>query len=565
MSSRRVFVLVLLFAVVLLSPAGAFAAKDYRAESFDVTLVVEPGGGMVVTERIRFVFGDDGFTYVYRGLPSRRTDGVAVLDVAMDGRSFGPGDDPWQFELERKDGQRRVVWHFPEVRGATHTFELTYRVSGVVRFEAAEDVLEWYALPTSHVYGIDCASVEVRVPAGVALLEPLLLDPPAQSVSGERPLRVTRCGFGRDDSWLLRARFAPRSLVAAPMDWQRRAATASRYAPVFLGLGGMILLAGVGGFLVFALNHRSPVRHDRHQRRAEPPDALPASLGAALTQSGTAGWPSALATLFHLAGRDIVRIEEVPGGSVFRKRDFVVTPGNPSALVRPSERALYDLLFVGKSGPRTSLKFSDLSRIMASGRRWKTFTSAVTDELTQQGFFDAARQRTRNVTTAAGAFTAFAGLGLLIAAVPFLDVYGHAAIFIGIATGIAGLVGLGVGQSLTPLTDEALRRKGQWEAYGRHLKDQAKSPAAGAHATGETFAAVLPAAVAFGAAEGWAKALEKAGITAGPAWLKTLPDRGHPMAATVAMISAGQTAGGQAGHGGAGAAGAAGGGSSGAG
>ena len=256
MSSRRVFVLVLLFAVVLLSPAGAFAAKDYRAESFDVTLVVEPGGGMVVTERIRFVFGDDGFTYVYRGLPSRRTDGVAVLDVAMDGRSFGPGDDPWQFELERKDGQRRVVWHFPEVRGATHTFELTYRVSGVVRFEAAEDVLEWYALPTSHVYGIDCASVEVRVPAGVALLEPLLLDPPAQSVSGERPLRVTRCGFGRDDSWLLRARFAPRSLVAAPMDWQRRAATASRYAPVFLGLGGMIMLAGVGGFLVFALNHR---------------------------------------------------------------------------------------------------------------------------------------------------------------------------------------------------------------------------------------------------------------------------------------------------------------------
>ena len=565
MACRRSILLAVLLAVLVLVPTDTFAAKDYRAERFDVKLVVEPGGAMVVTERIRFVFGDDTFTYVYRGLPSRRTDGVAVLDVAMDGRPFVPGDDPWQFEIDRKDNQRRVVWHFPEVRGSAHTFELTYRVSGIVRFEAAEDLIEWYALPTSHTYGIDCASIELQVPAGAALLEQPLLDPPSQSGRGERPLRFERCGFAKDDSWLLHARFAPRSLVTAPTDWQRRAATAARYAPMFLGLGLMILLAGVGGFITFGLNHRSSVRHDRQQRRTEPPDTLPASLGAALTQSGTAGWPSALATLFHLASRNIIRIEEVEGGSFFRKRDFVVKPGTPSASLRPSERALYDLLFIGKSGPRTSLKFSEMARIVTSTRRWKTFTSAVKDELAQHGFFDDARKRTRNATTAAGAITAMAGLGLLLAAVPFLDEYGPAALAIGIATGLAGLVGLAVGQSLTPLTDEALRRRDQWEAYGRHLKDQAKAPGAGADVTGEAFAAVLPAAVAFGAAEGWAKALEKSGITVGPAWLKTLPDSGHPMSATVAMISAGHAAGGQAGHGGAGAAGAAGGGSSGAG
>lgn len=565
MACRRPIMLAVLLVILVLVPTDTFAAKDYRAERFDVKLVVEPGGAMVVTERIRFVFGDDTFTYVYRGLPSRRTDGVAVLDVAMDGRPFVPGDDPWQFELDRKDNQRRVVWHFPEVRGSAHTFELTYRVSGIVRFEAAEDLLEWYALPTAHTYGIDCASIELHVPAGTALLEQPLVDPPSQSRRGERPLRFERCGFAKNDSWLLRARFAQRSLVTAPTDWQRRAAKASRYLPVFLGLGGMILLAGVFGFVVFGLNHRSSVQHDAGQRRAEPPDALPASLGSALAQSGTATWPSALATLFDLASRRIVRIEEVEGGSIFRKRDFVVKPGTMSASLRPSERALYDLLFIGKSGPRTSLKFSELASIVTSGRRWKTFTSAVRGELRQHGFFDEARKRTRNVTTAAGAFTAVAGLGLLLAAVPFLDEYGHATLFIGIATGVAGLVGLAVGQSLTPLTDEALRRKGRWQAYGRHLKDLAKAPSAGAYATGEAFAAVLPAAVAFGAAEAWAKALEKSGVTVGPAWLKTLPDRGHPMAATVAMISAGHSAGGQAGHGGAGAAGAAGGGSSGAG
>lgn len=565
MACRRSLMLAVLLVALALVPTDTFAAKDYRAERFDVTLVMEPGGAMVVTERIRFVFGDDTFTYVYRGLPSRRTDGVAVLDVAMDGRPFVPGDAPWQFEIDRKDNQRRVVWHFPEVRGSAHTFVLTYRVSGIVRFETAEDLLEWYALPTSHTYRIDCASIELHVPAGVALLQQPRVEPPPQSVTGERPLRVERCGFAKDDSWLLRARFAPRSLVTAPNDWQRRAAKAARYMPVFLGLGGMILLAGVGGFIAFGLNHRSSVRNDPTQRRTEPPDALPASLGAALAESGTAGWPSALATLFDLASRGIVRIEEVEAGSIFRKRDFVVKPGAPAASLRPSERALYDLLFIGKSGPGTSLKFSELTRVVTSARRWKTFTSAVKGELTQQGFFDDARKRTRNATTATGAITALAGLGLLIAAVPFLGEFGPAALVFGIVTGVAGLVGVGVGQSLTPLTDEALRRRARWQAYGRHLKDQAKAPGAGAYATGQAFAAVLPAAVAFGAAAAWAKALEKSGVTVGPAWLKTLPDRGHPMAATVEMISAGHSAGGQAGHGGAGAAGAAGGGSSGAG
>ena len=86
MSVRRLAIVVSVIAGVLamaVLPAGA--AKPYRAERFDSQIVVEPGGAIVVTETIRFAFGPDEFTYVYRELPSRRTDGLTILEASMDG------------------------------------------------------------------------------------------------------------------------------------------------------------------------------------------------------------------------------------------------------------------------------------------------------------------------------------------------------------------------------------------------------------------------------------------------------------------------------------------------
>jgi hypothetical protein len=80
---------------------------------------------------------------------------------------------------------------------------------------------------------------------------------------------------------------------------------------------------------------------------------------------------------------------------------------------------------------------------------------------------------------------------------------------------------------------------------------------------------MLPYAAAFGAALAWAKRLEKSGVTTGPAWLRALSSdgaaHGVPLAATIAMLSAGSRAGAHAGGEPGGTAGAAGGGSSGAG
>jgi hypothetical protein len=567
MCLRRVLVALAasaLLGLAIVSPA--IAAKDYRADRYDVRLVVEPGGAMVVTETITFALGADTFTYVSRTLPRRRIDGLTILSVTMDGRELSPGDDPGQYDVAKTDNDgRRIRWHFAKTTAATHTFGLSYRVAGVVRQEAAADVLEWHALPTDHEYPIAIATVSLEWPAAAGVIEPPAVDPPVSSAAaGEAAVRFERTGLAKDDPWLVRARFAPRSVASTLPDWQRRARQAQQKLPLFLGLAGMVLLAGVGGFTAFRLNHRPGVPRDPSARQPSAPGDLPLVLGAALAQNGNANWNTALAAILDLARRGVVRIDETEG-SLLRKHDFTLTAGGAAAPTRPAERALYDLLFTTKTGSRERVKFSELSGIFASKGRWRRFTDAVKSELRNAGLVDQERERTRGRATVTAVVVLVLGFVALMAAIPFIDEYGGATLMIGAALLASGGVGLAVSQSLTPLTDDALRRAQLWQAHGRYLKDLSKAVPSTTVA-GDVVDRVLPYAAAFGVAAAWAKVLKKHGMTAGPTWLHALEARGGEAShldATVVMLTMGHSAGGSVDHSAGGAAaGAAGGGSS---
>ena len=211
MSIRRIAILVTLAAVVCAAAVvPALAAKPYRAERYHTRVVVEPAGSIVVTETIRFIFGPDEFTYVYRELPSRRTDGLTIVEATMDGLPMERGKAAGQFEVKRDDNRRRIVWHFPATSDAARTFTVTYRAAGVVWQDADSDVLAWTLLPTRHEYAIECASGEVAYPAGSALVADAVLDPSASEVRHEgRTIRFERCPFERNASWVVTPAIRP--------------------------------------------------------------------------------------------------------------------------------------------------------------------------------------------------------------------------------------------------------------------------------------------------------------------------------------------------------------------
>ena len=569
MTSRRLVATVALFVAALGLGGPSEAAKPYLAERFNVRLSVESGGSMIVTETIRFAFGADRFASVSREWPRQQVDRLTVLSVDMDGQAFSPGKSAGQYDVKKLDnGRRRITWHMSPVTGSIHEFTLVYRVDGVVEQGDRADVLRWMILPEKHEYPISCSEVEVEYPDSAALIGSPEFEPAAQELpTVARPLRARRCGFGKDDDWMITLRFASHSIATVAPDWQQRSVRTWRTASLFLGLAGLVLVGGLVGFIMFALNHRAPSSADRRPSQTVPPDHLPVALAGTLAgPTGGIPWAGAIGTLFDLAHRGVLQIKVPDNATWLTRRDYVLVLQDRPRNLHEHERTLVDILFTTKTGPSDTVRFSQLSRAFMSGG-WKRFTRAVTAELRQEGLLDAEREHTRRGATRVGiglVIVAVVGFGV---ALPFVDRVGEFVLTIPGALLIAGVTGIIVGQTLTRLSDKGLESARRWKAYGRYLAAASKGRSA-AVPTGQ-LESMLPMAAAFGVALAWAKRLDKLGTLGVPPWFLALARQdGRPnTAAFVEMLSAANTAGAHVAGGaaGAGAAMAAGGGSSGAG
>jgi hypothetical protein len=570
MSVRRIAIPVSVAAALLAAAVvPALAAKSYRAEHFHSRVMVEPGGSIVVTETIRFVFGPDGFTYVFRELPSRRMDGLTIVEASMDGVPMERGKAAGQYEVKRDDDSRRIVWHFPATSNAAHTFTVTYRAAGVVWQDTDSDVLAWALLPTRHEYAIECASGEIAYPPGSAPVTDAAIDPPASGVRHEgRTIRFERCPFEPNASWVVTLRFAPRSVAAVAPRWQQRSVRNRENTPLFLGLGGLILLAGVGGFVMFALNHRHG-RVETSRTLSTPPDDLPPALaGALMSASASAGWGPVLAAIMDLARRGALTMQSVEKTGLLKSHEVRISRGHAPVDAAPHERVLLDLLFTDKHGPRASVTFSALAKTFAASRRWKELREAISADLRAERLLDGDRERTRARVTVTGLVILLSSFAGFIGSVALFDRLGEPVLMIPIATLIVGIVGLITGATISPLSEEGHRRAERWRAFKRSIADTSDA-LSGAVPSAERVEHWLPYAVAFGTAVAWMKRLQKQGVTMGPSWLGAVSREGGVgqanIGATVAILSAGSSAGAHAGGHAGGAGGAAGGGASGAG
>ena len=158
MFKRTLFLALLLLLCAL--PLSVGAAKSYTAERFDVEWNLTENGTLEVTETVVFRFAGGPFTYVYRELPQDYSDGIEGIAASLDGQLLPAGSQAGQVEIAGND-PIKVTWHFAPTTDTTHTFQLKYRVLGMIRQEAGADLFWWNALPTDYEYPIRrarCAS-----------------------------------------------------------------------------------------------------------------------------------------------------------------------------------------------------------------------------------------------------------------------------------------------------------------------------------------------------------------------------------------------------------------------
>lgn len=523
--------------------AAAQRAGDYTASRFDVSVNVV-NGDLQVTEHITFDFQSGTFKRVWREIPAARTDGIEITQALMDGRPLPVGDGPGHIKISGRN-RVKVEWQFDPVGPSTHTFELQYRAKGVVFRAGDRDVVRWRVLPSEHKYAI--AASQATFSASARPAEPPTLEVRRVGTATQRDVDGA-VGIAASDirhnGWIIaELRYPAGSLISSVPAWQQRHDRATALAPRWVAAAIALFVAGLVLLASLRQGYPRPSITAEEATTTDVPERLPAALAAVLAaKGGSSGYQSA-ATLFDLADRGVLNVRELPRTLGVRSYELSQVPG--AHQLEEHEREALTIAFAGRN--------DDVPLSKARGRLARSsarFTAAVNRDLQARGYLDPARKAVRDrlmagsVILLIGAAIGSVGMAMLIPRFegwPFLLPF---------ALGAAGIAGIIMSVSTTPLSDQGLVQAARWRGFKRYLKsavdDRDGSPAA-----------FTPRWIVYGIAVGlaahWARYL-KAHPGSAPAWFQAAtPDQGAAFAAFVGSQAA--TSGGGGGVAGGGAAG----------
>jgi hypothetical protein len=556
----RKIVVIFLFVGLFVGTAAA-QEKSYSADRFDIDVVVQEDGSLLVTESVTFDFVGGPFSFVFRELPTDLTDGITGIEASVDGRSLSRGDQPGQVEISGSDPVR-VEWHLEPTSDSRRTFTLSYQVLGVVRQTDAADILIYQPLPDEFEYSIDQSTVTIAYPAVAEMNgEPRLTAGDGQIQQSDNGLTVIAQTLSANETMVIEMPFAPGSLITTAPAWQQQQAEQRASAPLWITAAVVLFVAGLVAIWFMYRRYR-PSPQPSAGTVYEPPSELPPGMAGAINANGAEpSWTHALATLFDLADRGVLKIDEIAEKKWYKSQEFVIKQVEEPAELRPHERGLLALLFETKDGRVEQVKLSELSGRVSS-RQWKKYADSLKAEIKAAGFISQRRKMARERLKGVGILLIFISIGWAVAAAFIGNPWATAP---AASSFLLGLVGIIAGMALSPLTDEGAAVSAGWKRFADHLKQVSGGKAAVSGP--QMFQRFLPYAAGFGLLESWAKWFQKRGWTELPPYFNALSraDDGG-VAAFVAMTAATSSSGGSAaGAAGAAGAGAAGGGASGAG
>ena len=552
----RKILLTLLIVLTLTGFAAqpVLAAKDYRAELFDVQFDLQPDGSALVTETVAFRFDGGPFTYVFRDIAATETDGVTFISAGMDSEAMRQGTNAGQVEVTGRD-PLKVTWHFAPTSDTTREFVVRYRVAGIVR-KLAADTIRWRAIPQEHAYAIDRSSITLTYPETARPIEPPTLDREFESAPLPNGYRLATTNIPSDRAVILTARFAAGTTAATTPQWQIQQQqlddAAARAFPIGLLAGTATLILGGLGLFTYARAHRQESSAAPVFPLDTPPDDLPPALVGKLTEHSQ----GFMGTLFDLAQRGVLEVHEDKG--YWGSKKYMLELKNAATPLNAHEQGLLTAVF--KPG-ETTVDMSAIPTRLAG--KHKAFDEPLERELIDRGWLDPERKHQRT-TIGVTDFLLLLGtmllflVGMLGAGVGFaanVNLVPLWAALIGMAAGgfVISIGMLIIYATFSPLTPTGEEEATRWKSFANYLKQTGKSHQP--DLASDYFERYLPLAAVFGLGGAWARHFQRTGGAPLPVWFHAMPGSHGDFGAVVAVMSASDSTGASAASGGAGASG----------
>jgi uncharacterized membrane protein YgcG len=537
--SARIASLALL-AWAALAPVPA-RAQGFVVEStprFDVTIVIEPSGDLLITETIVQEFGSTPRHGIFRFIPNRlryddEFDRVYPIELVSVNAS---GDTPDDVETKEENGNLVIRIGDPDTTiTGRHAYEIVYRVEGAMNGFETHDELFWNAIGDRWEQSIGEMNVRVTAPADVTRVA--CYKGTFGSTLECDQARITRKGDAVFSQSKLSAFEAMSVVVALPpgtvestapiLDERWSLDKAFSRTPVTIGGGMGLLVLLVGGLGVMMWRRGRDLRWKGPQvdqlmgvpggtdaetqavplleksvsvvEFAPPEDLRPGQVGTLVDEQ--ANTLDVSATIVDLAVRKYLVIEEIPKTWLLGKADWnlrrLPDPGGDHLL--PYEEKLRDGLF--EDGDQVEL--SDLRKKFAE--RLLKVKDALYNDVVSRKWFLRRPDRVRQTWVVIGVLALSAGIALTIVLAYFSKLG-----LLGIPLVIGGIVLL-IGANRMPARTAkgtAMTRRVNGfrivlEKAEEHMSKWAEQE--------NVFTRFLPYAVVFGVTDRWAKAFESLG------------------------------------------------------
>jgi uncharacterized protein (TIGR04222 family) len=504
---RRAAIAVAAVAALVLALAGvALADEGWTVDRFDAQILVGADGVLSVTESIDVDFGPLQKHGIFRRIPVRyRSDErrdrvydlrvVSVTDAAGRSWPYSRSDEGPDVIVKIGDPDRTI--------SGKQAYRITYTVAAVLNGFADHDELywnvngEWPVRTRALTAHVQLARGEI---SQVACFQGPLGSKEACQIAmraGSADAAATRL-LNVNEQMSVVVGF-PKGIVPPPqakLESRPRDIDAWWDAtPISVGGATAVLALGLG-WIVWRwwAAGRDPGGPDTIVPEYEPPERTrPAEVGLIVDES--ADTKDLTATIVDLAVRGYLRIEEIPAGGLFSRKDWtLVKLREIDDALAPYERRLFDGLFA-TSG---EVKLSELRGTFHGtlyGAERELYKASVTS-----GWFPTDPDRVRSRWAFIGCGTILVGAGLAA----LLGIF-YGAALVGLALALIGTTGLVVARAMPRRTQKG--RDLLWHIRGfRRYMETAETERQRFAERENIFATYLPYAIVFGLVSKWAAA-----------------------------------------------------------